>query len=101
MKFKLRQSGADRSDCTAPYDVIILENGTVKDFIDEVLENRQGEWGTIAIFSKESPFGSPRMEYRHGKPISRESLTEYEDKQVISIKANGGWSNMDYVIKTQ
>lgn len=102
MKFRLQQSGKERSDCTAPYDAVILEDGTVKDFIDEVLTNYSGEWGYIGIQqSGGTVFGDPKMEYSHGKPINREALSEYENKRIIAIRADGGWSNMNYLIQTE
>ena len=98
MKFRLEIDGAERSDCTAPYRVIITEGGTLKDFIDEVLTNCKDEWGYIGIHSETSSLGKPRMEYRWGEPIDRKALAEYENKKVESIRADGGWSNMDYVV---
>ena len=98
MKFKLEMSGAERSDCTAPYKVIITEDGTLKELIDEILTNRKNDWGYIGIYSDKSFFGDPRMEYRYGKSIGREALAAYEDKKVRMAKADGGWSNMDYVV---
>jgi len=98
MNFRLSQAKEERSDCTAPYDVIIIENGTVGDFIDAVLKNRSEDWGYIGINSNESVFGKPKMEYKHGKAINREALSDFESKQVKSVTADGGWSRMDYVI---
>lgn len=99
MKFRLTRIGEMRGDCTATYDFQIIEDGTVKEFIDEVLANHQGEWGYIGIRSDDSCFGNPRMEYKHGQSIDREALREYEDKQIGSIAGDGGWSRMDYLIK--
>lgn len=98
MKFKLEINGMERSDCTAPYRVIITEGGTLKEFIDEVLTNHRGDWGYIGIRSDTSFFGDPRMEYRWGKPIDREALAKYEDREVTAMKADGGWSRMDYIV---
>lgn len=98
MKFELSLNGNMRGDCTAPYKVIITESGTLKDFIDEVLVNRKEEWGYIGIRSNSSCFGNPRMEYRHGEPIDRETLAQYENQKIKSVKADGGWTNMNYVV---
>lgn len=99
MEFKLSQSSQVRGDCTASYDVTIIGNGTVGEFIDAVLEKCSKEWGYIGICSTECSFGKPAMEYKHGKAINREEMSDFESKQVKSVVADGGWSRMDYVIQ--
>lgn len=47
--FRLRQSGPDRSDATAPYEVLFPKEYTVDQFLRDVLENRSDEWGYIRI----------------------------------------------------
>ena len=98
MKFQLTPMGRMRSDCTSAYAVMITEQGTVRDFIDTILRDKTNEWGYIGIASSESSFGQPRMEYAYGKSNSRDAMKEYENKQIQSIRADGGWSRMDYIL---
>lgn len=96
--FKLTQSGPERGDCSAPYVITLNKSYTVREFIDEVLANRTDEWGTIGIrdnipWSK----GTPQCEYRKGRLITN-MPDEVMDKKIQNITADGGWSNMDYLI---
>ena len=100
MDFKLIQDGAERGDCTAPYKVIIRENGTVNDFIDAVINNHPRDWGYIGIKEKGYIFGHPNMEYSRGKTTNREALEAFKDLSIKSVTADGGWSRMDYLIET-
>ncbi len=98
MEIKLRSAGKMRGDCTAPYVVEMSEKCTVKEFVEYVLEECQKEWGYIGIFSKGHFFGNPKIEYSHGKLTTENTLKEVENKVVRRAVANGGWSNMDYIL---
>ena len=99
--FELRQSGPTRGDCTASYSVTLLKkNITVKQFVEEVLSN-DAEWGRISI-------GGNYFEpdacawYKYGK-LEKEDhqLIPYYDKIITKVKADGGWSLMDYMIEVE
>lgn len=92
--FKLKQAGREGGDCTAPYDVILDKEYTVKEFVETVV-SRDGEWGYIGIAAKGSIFGDPHCEYKWGK-LLYDLPEEIHNKKVISAKAHGGWSRMDY-----
>lgn len=96
--FNLQQCGREGGDCTAPYKVILDRSYTVRTFIDAVLNGRSTEWGYIGINDGHTIFGNPSCEYRYGK--LQNAMNECVlDKAVISVKASGGWTRMDYLIK--
>lgn len=100
MNIELKRVGRERKDATSPYDVIITSNNfiTVNDLIDYILENRKHEWGYIGIMNDSEPFfGEPCIEYRHGKLLS-EFEKNILNKTVEKVKADGGYSRMDYQI---
>lgn len=103
--FKLIQVGSERSDCTAPFFVELDREYTVAEFIHNVLVNRSlyvyKEWGYIGIDDHgKTVFGSPRCEYHHGKLLT--SLpADLLDKKVMSVKADGGWGSMNYLINLE
>ena len=88
---KLQQCTPTGGDCTSGYNVLIDEDCTVKSFVDEVLLNK-GEWGSICIPYNEC------VAYKYGEILS-EFPKHLLDLKVISAKAAGGWSRMDYYIK--
>lgn len=95
--FQLSKSGPERGDCTAPYSVTLDKEYTVRTFINEVLKNKK-EWGYIGIEDDNSIFGDPHCEYAQGRLVSK-MKKDVLDKPVISVKADGGWSRMDYLLK--
>ena len=95
--FSLFRAGPERSDCTAKYRVILDKEYTVRTFIKEVLKRKE-EWGYIGIEKKGAIFGDPVCEYRYGKLLSK-MKKEVLDKPIISVKADGGYSCMDYLLK--
>lgn len=95
--FRLIQSGPVGADSTAKYEVILDKEYTVRTFIKEV-RTRKEEWGYIGIDNGIAVFGAPFCEYSHGKLLSR-MQKEVLDKTVISVKADGGYTRMDYLLK--
>lgn len=94
--FKLIQLRAEGSDCTAPYGVELNDAYTVEEFIHDILLNK-GEWGYIGINDGRSVFGDPSCKYSHGE-LKSSLPPEYLKLKVVSAKASGGWSRMDYLI---
>lgn len=95
--FELKQTGEERGDCTAPYAVILDKPYTVQDFVNTVLE-RTEDWGYIGIDDhKNWSNGTPNCEYRWGNLKTR-MPEEIMDKPIKSVKADGGWSRMDYLL---
>lgn len=87
---KLIQTHSEGGDCTAPYDVEDYHE-IVADFVGEVL-GFKGEWGFVHV-------DCYRYEYRYGELINA-IPAEILSKRIKSVKASGGWSRMDYHIKT-
>lgn len=95
--FRFISSGPERGDCTAPYNIALDKIYTVEEFIQTIL-TRIKEWGHIGIDDGKTIFGNPSCEYRYGKLLS--TLPEnIRKKQIISVRADGGWTAMDYYIK--
>lgn len=101
--FRLIQSTPVSGDCTCGYNVKLDREYTVKDFIDTVLSERNGEWGYIGIYDQSDfsgmHFGNPNAEYRYGKLVSDNFPEDILNKEIKSVSASGGWSRMDYVLK--
>lgn len=97
---ELKQITRTFGDGTAGYEVTTDRRYTVKEFINEVISNKN-EWGYIGIKRDRvfTIFGNPNCEYKQGKLLS--NLPEdYLDKEISFVCANGGWSRMDYLITT-
>lgn len=103
--FKFEKTGDERRDCTTPYRVILDKEYTVKEFITTVMINYANEWGYIGIKSdRDVWFGDPHIEYSHGKILRVASITGIDfplEAKVLSVKAEGGWSRMDYILIIQ
>ena len=94
--FRLSQIGETRGDCTAPYSVTLDRDYTVEEFVQTVVSITD-EWGYIGINDGHTIFGNPRCEYRWGKLLST-LPDEVREKKLVSVKADGGWSRMDYLL---
>lgn len=97
--FTLTQTTPTGGDCTAGYRVNLDKEYTLQEFIDAVLANK-GEWGGIKIAKRNCAwYNYPCIGYRYGKITSEPNIPEgvYSYK-VKSVNANGGWSNMNYIV---
>ena len=95
---KFTQIGKTMGDETTPYEVTGQKSRTVREFIEEVLEEKPNEWGYISVGGH---FFQPRKkgscEYRYGRLLS-EMPEELLDVEIREILAFGGWTRMDYTI---
>lgn len=87
---------------TAPYEVILLEKCTVREFVEYVLDTKK-DWGYIGINNDErNPFfGWPNIQYSNGRLKAGsiiEDFGEFLDRPVSKAIASGGWSRMDYIL---
>ena len=96
--FKLKEIAGPFGDCTSAYSVELDTTYTVKDFIDAVLEHCSNEWGSIAIENSKT---AQECEYVKGTIKCTQFSSEMLRKTVISAKAYGGWTRMDYQLKIQ
>lgn len=96
-KMIFEQSGPSYGDETTPYNVILKdENVRVRDFIRNMLEQRSDDWGYIYINKQKM------LAYRKGAIIDQSSILDmFYHKKIKSIKAEGGWTRMDYYIKLE
>ena len=97
---ELKQITRTFRDGRAGYEVTIDRKYTVKEFINEVISNKN-EWGYIGIKRGRAftILGDPSCEYKLGELLS--NLPEdYLDKEISFVYASGGWSRMDYLITT-
>lgn len=98
MNFKC--TGGPYGDCTAAFAVELNRECTFRELIDLILT--RNEWGYIGKDDPREVFGYPRVEY-HGELLYeytwKGSFNESDYKRkVMSVKAHGGWSRMDYLI---
>ena len=100
--FKFMYKGPENSNCTAPYNISLLKDVTLGEFIDIVTlgtdEIGRTEWGHIGFGQGYYPFSEHRCEYRYGHIVKSNIPTELLTKKVIRVRASGGWSCMDYVV---
>ena len=92
------QIGKPMSDETTPYKVTGQKARTVREFINEVLEEKPNEWGYISVgkhFYQSGAIGV--CEYRYGKLVT-EMPANALDVEIKEILAYGGWTRMDYTI---
>ena len=86
-------------DCTSRYNVIDFPQ-TVREFVYEVLKDPK-EWGYIGIRNSDLPFkvfGNPNIEYAYGKLKAENFSDEWLNRKIVSVRASGGWSRMDYLL---
>lgn len=95
---KFTQIGKTASDETTPYEVTGQKARTVREFINEVLEESPHEWGYISVgkhFYQSGAIGV--CKYSYGKLIT-EMPDNALDVEIKTIYACGGWTRMDYTI---
>ena len=95
---KFTKIGRTMGDETTPFKVTDYNAKTVVEFINEAIERNENEWGRISV--KEKDFGflfCKSVEYRYGELLD-EIPDEWQYREIESVEAVGGWSNMDYNI---
>lgn len=97
MGIKLVKTSGPYGDQTCMYDVIFKSEMTLQEFVNEVLENKS-EWGNITV-KDEKLNNIIRIKYSYGNIENNEEITiKMEDYYIFAIKANGGWSMMNYMV---
>lgn len=95
-KLNFERTGGPYGDATSSYDVTVPEGMTLEEFIKAVLEERPDEWGDIKLGWDKDPL----IEYNRGNLYNpHRSLSENLNKELVEVKANGGWSLMTYIIE--
>lgn len=96
VKLKFKQTANTGGDCTAPYNVEISRECTVKELVETILT--QKEWGYIDIGENTLSSSFTRVGYKGSTLIG--NISRYlSGKRVGNVTASGGWGNMDYRIK--
>ena len=90
MSVNFKKTSRTFGDETSNYDVT-SDSKTAKDFVNKVLTSFKGEWGYFHL-------GGKRYEYRYGVLLNNIPDEVLNREIVYPIKANGGWSAMDYRI---
>lgn len=96
---EIKATGGMGGDATYPYDVIMDRPYTVKEFVDEVLAEKEN-WGCVHVSDNpRNMLGKALCWYRYGK-LEEEyaSLEEYENRLVKSAHGSGGWSRYDFTL---
>lgn len=96
--FKLKEIAGPFGDCTSIYSVKLDAVYTVEEFIDAVLKHHSDEWGSIEIKNLETV---KECEYSKGVIKCGLFSPDILQKTVISAKAHGGWTLMNYQLKIQ
>lgn len=83
-------------DCTASYNVELNKKCTVKELIENIL--KRNEWGDIKLKDTSNKFNKfYKIEYKNNN-INGTFNDDLLNKNVITVKAIGGYSYMDYLI---
>lgn len=86
------------SDETYPYKAIMDRPYTVKEFVDEVVADKDN-WGAIDVIdSSDNQRNVPLCEYHHGEIDKPGMKVGYEDRLVKSARGSGGWSMYDFTL---
>ena len=94
-KLNFERTGGPYSDETSSYNVIVPEGMILEEFIKAVLDEKPKEWGEIHL-----GWGGPILiEYKHGNLFNpSKEVSENLHKEVVAVKASGGWSLMNYYL---
>ena len=97
---KFTRTSRIRGDECASYAVTEYKAKTVREFVNEVLQNTK-EWGYIKVVVEGiSWLEYPECEYRYGNFLST-LPAEYLDKEITKVDGDGGWSRMDYYVSVK
>ena len=102
MAFIMVHTGGPYGDCCSDYDVVLDHEYTIEEFIKEVLSDRANEWGTFYVSTDlKNIFVAclDKCEYKYGKIIKDLTKQDTCKMKTVHIKANGGYTSMNYYIK--
>lgn len=95
-------TGGPFGDCCCNYNALLNHEYTVREFVEEVLKEKPDEWGSFVVTTdlKHIYNGSRgRCEYNKGNITKGFERAEIAEMKIKEVKANGGWSLMQYFIK--
>lgn len=91
LKISFKQLRPAGGDCCAPYEVLLNRECTLRELVDCIIKNER-EWGYVM-------FGDRKAEYRYGRILSNEFSESELESTIATVRSNGGWSCMDYVVR--
>jgi hypothetical protein len=92
-KLNFKRTGGPYGDATSSYDVSVPKGMTLEEFIKAVIDENPEEWGDIQLGWN----GPILIEYNRGNLFNpSKELSENLHKEVVEVKASGGWSLMSY-----
>ena len=92
--------GQSHSDDTCDYIVTISNPMTLGEFIDEWIQDK-GEWGYFFVLNGKSFLEAEKCEYRYGAIIGEPFPNDILEKEIKSVRGNGGWSRSDFFFDLQ
>ena len=93
--------GPEGGDCTQVYNIRLnRQDITVQEFIDFILKEAYGEWGTIDVrdVDKLTPDTKYTVEYSHGEIKSQVGDPDWLSATITKIHGHGGWSNSNFML---
>ena len=100
---KMIHTGGPYGDACSSYDVQFDKEYTVQEFVETVLKEKHNEWGSFTIttdFHYTYTNQKDNCEYKYGKITNDFKNPETKSQIISEVKAHGGWTAMDYFIKT-
>ena len=92
--------GQSHSDATYDYFVTINHPMTLEEFIDEWIQDKR-EWGYFFVLNGKSFLEAEKCEYRYGEIIGEPFPNDILEKEIKSVRGNGGWSRSDFFFDLQ
>lgn len=102
--FDMICTGGPYGDCTCAYRLELKREYTIKEFVEEIVKKKPGEWGTIYHCKDlKKVYGTQldTCDYSHGEITNYFSLIATGQQKIKEVIAHGGWTAMDYYIKTE
>lgn len=102
--FDMICTGGPYGDCTCAYRLELKREYTIKEFVEEIVKKKPGEWGTIYHCKDlKEVYGAQldTCDYSHGEITNHFSLIATGQQKIKEVIAHGGWTAMNYYIKTE
>lgn len=102
--FDMICTGGPYGDCTCAYRLKLKREYTIKEFTEEIVKKKPGEWGTIYHCKDLKKVHGTQLDtcdYSHGEITNHFSLIATGKQKIKEVIAHGGWTAMDYYIKTE
>lgn len=107
MKFEIKWTGHEGSDCTDSFEVNFTEGLTVEQLVNHILTNRKDDHGLICLSERYNQILANKIvsdkflvDYRLGQVISKDAVlyNAIKDLAIRKIDGSGGYTRMDYIL---